>query len=60
MESITNCYQIVKHLIKRNFVLSLIMSISQGSSVWTVYNFIFFYIFTYSWASLYTYIIILI
>ena len=36
MESITNCHQILEHWI---------MSISQGASVWTVYNFIYFYIF---------------
>ena len=28
--------------------------ISQGASVWTVYNFIYFYISIYSWASLYS------
>ena len=39
--------------LKHNFVLAWIMSISQGASVWTVYNFIYFYISTYSWASLY-------
>ena len=52
MESTTNCLQILEHL-SHNFVLAWIISISQGASVWTVYNYIYFYIFTYSWASLY-------
>ena len=31
------------------------MLISQGASVWTVYKFVYFYIFTYCLASLYKY-----